>query len=1162
MSEAKTNNDSPAENPVNTESAIKFYEDRQIKVWKSLSSLDPIFGPGLASMYEGAIISMREKNPEKIHIVCHLARELSSILPLYKPDIPMSQKAPSTDQVLTGLRRIENILTSGEENTIKILEIVKALTLYLQNQQTQKNQLRAVVNNHPKLSRRPEYLNEEFVKQWMIVHKFFVKNAHYSELKSKNLSIKTSEGELTNNWRIFEELLYRILVNEPFFNAIAEIDRLISIKVPDSSNADELVRLIVEHEHRRYFFDQCSNSNWLALLNQRGAFSRPQEPIKQEEYIQFVVWPESQYLARIAAQKPQEVYNIIKNISSDNPSVLDNFMDAAINSPVGIAALYVKLIKDKGWMLKQYIFSLPDKAVSLIEKLSQGGKFKESISLAYELFKLRADKSISSDKESDTQFYSRHPNAKPYYDEWQFGEIVKKKIKTLATAMPAELFKIYSLRLSEAIEMEGKTNKPDDFYEFSHIWRPNLTHAHGRNEDAKNILVDGLLNLIEQNKDDVLIIEQLLEILSKKSYALFRRLEMFVLNLQSDKFLHRAEKILKDKKVIYAYNLRREYLPLLGKCFNKLSPQTQKEIIESVNAGPNIKRGAKQSKNQFDHICANWLILYLTPIEQNLPDEYKKIYTDLVKKYGKVEDDDGEIKTWVGGNSSPISIEELEKMTSSETVKYLSEYTEPSDPFSSFSSSGLGMNYSSVVSENPQKYVANCLILLENKIRPLYVYQFLYGLKEAIKNNRCFNWEPVTDLCLKMLKSDLKNLPEPLNQYEQNWHSVKRSVADLFGDGLGLKNCEIPAILRDKVWEILLHLTHDEEPTVEDERREGVINLDPMALAINSVRGEAMHAVITYGLWLARQQAKKANGTKNKMPEEMQQILDYHLNPSNDPSLAIRSIYGSRLPNIYYLDSEWAISKIHNIFPQETEAEQYLISALEGYLSNRVYGDVFNFMKDKYKFAIPLLGKNLGKAGYRGLDIDERLPQHLMVAFINYTSYDDLIEYFFKSSPAKIRGEAISFVGRVMREKYEFSKKDEMIKRIGQLWDTRLASTKDTEELTEFGWWFKNAPFDRKTTMARMQKTLELTNGIIDAPYEIIEELQNYASEMPLETITALSLIAKADREHHEYSYKKKEYAQIIRLVKMSGDVEATKKADDIINFLGSKGFIEFRELL
>lgn len=1161
------------EEPTNRGGALKFTEERQTKIWQALGRLDQKFGPRLASMYEGAILSIQGNNPEKISIVCHLARELSTILPIYIPGIPVRQKLPSSEQILKELDRIVEVLDSNDKptnNDTKIREIVKNLSSNFQNQLSQRDQIKAIVDTHPALGARPAYLNEEFVKQWMIVHEYFVKNSHHHELRNKNTS-SNSEADLEANWSTFEGLIHRVLVTEPFFNAIQEIDRILSISHPTENNADELVRLIVEFEHRRYFFDKCNNTDWLGLLSKRGAFLSPQGPIKRGEYIQFVGWPESQYLARIANQKPQEVYEIIKNLTSDNQSVLDDFLDAALKSPADTASKYVKIIIDKAWLRGLYNLRLPDKAADLMEKLAAEGRVDEAISLANEIFSLRIYEPVQASDDSNNQFSFVHPDAKPYFDEWQFGEIAQKKTKTLALVRPVDLFEVFVNKLQDALKLEKRydSKSEDDFYEYSHIWRPNLEHVRNPNrEDAKNILIDGLIDLININKDNADIINGFIKILQKYPQALFIRIEMSLYRIVSAAPLNEIEKRLADKKIIISYNLRREYLPLLEKYFTRLSKDAQSIILKSIDEGPNFKKTEEVSEEQFNAMIIRWQSLYYQRIEKYLVSPYKEKFENMSDKHGKVVDDDGEIRVaggWIG-DESPLSEDQLAELDAEKAIEYMRDYKEPEDSFPKSGSSGLGLIFSKIVSKTPGKYIPQADLLLKFKVKPLYVYQFLNGLRETIKINNKLDWKPVIELCYSVLFTNKTNEltgTDAVNNHELNWQSVRKAIVDLIGAILGDKDCDVPVELREAIWKILLELSADDDPTPEHEKKDGGGNLDPMTLAINTVRGEAMHAVVNYGLWLARNHRKEM-GTFI-MPKEMQQVLDKHLDISEDPSLAIRSVYGWRLPNIFYLNKEWVISKIDTIFPLQQEMQLFFMAAFEGYLSNGVYKDIFEVLKKVYWDAIALLGKKQDKVGYKAADIDDRLPQHLMIVYIRDPEHDDLIQHFFSNAPAKIRGQAINFLGRViLRELSSYADKEVVIERVGKLWDQRISGsgTAETEELREFGWWFKQSPFSHKDTIDRLLKTLDASKGAIDVAYEIIEELQNYAPELPAETITTLDLIARAEREYHEFSYKKEEYKEIIRRVKATKNVEATQKANELINFLGSKGFIEFRELL
>ena len=113
----------------------------------------------------------------------------------------------------------------------------------------------------------------------------------------------------------------------------------------------------------------------------------------------------------------------------------------------------------------------------------------------------------------------------------------------------------------------------------------------------------------------------------------------------------------------------------------------------------------------------------------------------------------------------------------------------------------------------------------------------------------------------------------------------------------GLESDSLPAHF-GKRRGILQELTEDPDPTPEDEAKFlSQPNSDPHSLSINTIRGDAMHAVVQYALWLRRAFEKAVNrealvaGGFEEMPE-VREVLERHLDPATDPSLTTRSVYG------------------------------------------------------------------------------------------------------------------------------------------------------------------------------------------------------------------------------------------------------------------------------
>lgn len=1155
-------NESELSKPYSDGGVTKFPDSRQRATWKELGVLDPMFGPRIANIYEGIVLSLEGNNPEKISIVSHLARELTGILSIYKSSLPVQQKQISEVQIRLELLKVVELLNSGTSTDADagVRNIIEDLLKKLPEQPNQREQLQSVVSDHPVLGARFPYFNDQFVKQWMRVNQFFVKNCHHHELRNKKDS-STTEDEMKRNWGVLKSLIHRLLVEEPFYGVIAELDKLLSVIEPTEGNADELMRHVVEPQHQRYFFDKCDNPKWLPFLENRGAFSSPQDSIEKDGYIQFVPWPESGYLARIADQADDAVFQIIEKLDTQNLSVLGNFVEAAIKSSPDVAEKYTDLIIRKKWLKGKYSLRLPGQISDLMEKLATAGKHEKALALADELFSVQGTGPIKISDDPDSPLRYTYPDAKPFYDEWQFEQIIKNKTSGLSQEKPVEIFGIYVRKLKEAIELEGKEGNKDNFYEYSHIWRPNITMArsHSR-EDVKNILLDEVVNLIQAYANNLEILKQFTRILKEQTYALFRRIEMHLYFVSQQNFEAETAAILSDERVIYAYNLRREFFPLLDKVFSTLSEEVQLKILSVIDKGPIFEKRDDFTDEEFARAQDGWRNRYYTPIKDHLPEKYRAKYDALAIKYGTPPEDTGELISW-NGSKSPLSKEELAVMSAEDTVQYFADYKTPDDPFERHSSNSLGMAFAEVVKENPQKYVSAISLFKEKKLRPMYFYNFIRGLKEFLQSSGQFQWEPVVNLCHDLIFQE-ELVSTPAHKDEQDWRTVRQTIADFLGDALGRGDNNPPVSLQEKVWDMVSELVEDPEPTPEAEKRDGEGGFDPMTLAINTVRGEAMHAVINYGLWVARNLGDKT--VEVKIPQKVTDVLDKHLDKTQDPSLAVHSIYGWRAPNISYLNKPWLEANKGKIFCKDSP--EYLLAAWEGYLSNNVIKEVLQTLKPLYFEFVPFLG-SFEKKGFRANDVDQRFPQHVMVAYVSDAENDDLVEFFFENAPAKARAEALNFAGRVvLRQQEGLRDKEQVLKRLAELWEKRISlpvETVEVEELQELGWWFKFSPVGKKETLELMAKTLELTKGKIDVPYEIVEELVKYVLEYPLESIKLLQLLAEAERESHEITYKRNEYREVFRLIKEGDNKDAKQIKDDVINHLGSKGLIEeFRDLL
>ncbi len=109
---------------------------------------------------------------------------------------------------------------------------------------------------------------------------------------------------------------------------------------PTPEQVDAVIRRLIHVGQIKYFFDRLENPNWVEPLWERGFFKNPPPSIsgERENTIAFPIWPESQYLARMAEHVPELVCEIIKKIpTTENARVLEDFLDATLAMPVPIS---------------------------------------------------------------------------------------------------------------------------------------------------------------------------------------------------------------------------------------------------------------------------------------------------------------------------------------------------------------------------------------------------------------------------------------------------------------------------------------------------------------------------------------------------------------------------------------------------------------------------------------------------------------------------------------------------------------------------------------------------------------------------------------------------------------------------------------------------------
>ena len=70
---------------------------------------------------------------------------------------------------------------------------------------------------------------------------------------------------------------------------------------------------------------------------------------------------------------------------------------------------------------------------------------------------------------------------------------------------------------------------------------------------------------------------------------------------------------------------------------------------------------------------------------------------------------------------------------------------------------------SQVIKEHPEEFGNSALLFYNKRIRPVYIHHLFWGLQQALRDRKCFNWNPVIDLALKIVRSKKLEIFEKSN---------------------------------------------------------------------------------------------------------------------------------------------------------------------------------------------------------------------------------------------------------------------------------------------------------------------------------------------------------------------------------------------------------------
>lgn len=980
-----------------------------------------------------------------------------------------------------------------------------------------------------------------------------------------------------------------------FYEGVIRLDKILLNEIIESKDLIILKKIISTNSLTNYFWRNLKQRDWIIVLKNSGFFEILSKSSTNNNELYITQSFVSEYLFNAVDKYPNEVIEIIKESNTDNDRVIWNFVRIGLTLDAKETAKLVSSVQK--WFNKLNMKStlFDSEIIKWIKHFSDSKQFDAAFKLLKILTTPKVQKPTRKrDKEVEKIIGKDRPKAVTVIDYYYLNELLSKGLGKLIEYDPQTLSKIFQNALERSIRIEYGHIKGN--LDLSYIWRAAI-EDHPQNYEHYE-LNDALLNALRNSSEAAtsrskeIGLEIIKEYLKHK-YSIFRRLAIHLLRLNYDNYSGFVDELIKDKELLKETDISHEYYILLRDIYEKLSTTDRKFIINSIR---DIKSYNKEAKREIQEKQIRYHHLEkLHFFENYLEGEDKEYYDQLKQEYqGEIIRDTTVWHESYVGEKSPLTIDEIDKKELPELWNLFKSFRKTDKGFDAPTPEGLARLFAAAVKKNPHKYLQTDLTPL-TLLKPNYAYWFINDVTELYKSEKYPELVPYIENLLDFINRIIRieNIPKRFtDDMGINFVGVKRRALDFIQ--MSIKSSQKGIIdlstYKNIIWEIIEYLCYyewDPEKSIENTKT----NMDPYTSAINSVRGNALIAVIDYALWYASR-TKDNFSSDVKYPnrfvgeDRIQKLLEDKLtNKQDDPSLAVHSVFGVYLANLAYLNYEWVKSNIENIFPSEKDKEIYWMTAWGGFINaSRFYNDLFKLFKPQFERAVGYLssGKQMVTSGF-GRSPEDSLSEHLVVACLN--GEDDirktysLLRRFAEIPNNPSATHAVQFIANLAKDEIIFRDLKELNRKsfwpqAKVFWEIRIdiankqrkkrkANEEDVfdREFSRYISWLDDLP--QEVTLKELERlladTIDINRKGWDLP-NLIEYLSKHSEQHPLIAIRLLNQLMDTKAPSHFYYRKEKEIEQILENAIKTNRNEGYYFADLIANTFGERGNYYFKD--
>ncbi len=954
---------------------------------------------------------------------------------------------------------------------------------------------------------------------------------------------------------------------------------------PNDAQLAQLQAQATRRENRAYFFDRLENPEWIQPLAERGYFDAPSGVVhdRGQGTVRFLPWPEGRYLLRMAPIAPAAVLAVLERLPpSGNPVSTQTALKTVGALPDDhFGQLAPKILE---WLEAHLASRFGDQfayeAAAAIARLARIGKVDMSVQVAKALLRPEPQPDGAASNEASASLSSRRAEPVSRLSDWQYDRAIRQLLPDLVDTAGLDAVRTFSSLLNDALRLRGREGKPDDEAGYSYIWRRAIEdHAQNSDSGVANVLVsavrDAAIRYASTSPDALEAVVTQLE----KGTCLHRRIAMHVL-AQADGCETLVSERIADRGLFDDHRLRHEYAFLVRHRFGDASAGARQRYLDWVYAGPDLEafrqwqpesNDTASAEDEESSYVAHWQRDWLSHVADHLPDHAAALYRRLVARCGEAEHPD--FVVWISADSgpgSPVSNDELNTWPLSKVIEYLQTWRPDAElRHISASMEDLGRVVEEAVAERASEFaaVAGSLATLD----PTYVRRCLDGFQSAIKSGVQFDWEPVLHLMSSVVGHSFEeDDDEPGWDRDHGWGWARGAAALLVQTGTGDNDNCIPFRFRETVWQILTVLLNDPDPLpAHDEAHAAsrTATMGPLTLSLNTNRGKAMHAVMSYASWCIRGLSEDHDGTETAFAElpEVRTLLTERLDPEVEPSVAVRAVYGGHLPQLDHIDTEWVTEQLPRIFPVSPEHASLRDAAWNTYICwCQPYDPMLSLLRTEYEAAI----ERVPSSGHRDLsnsnEADQKLGEHLVAFHWRGQLPRPFLERWFEVAGDALAAYSMEFVGRALRNT-EGEVPPEVLQRIRDLWDWRLDAIGDSPEqhpleASAFAPTFVSAKLDDDWSLATLETTLA-TGSPEWLGHDVIERLTEMAPSKPATATRLARQMLESATNEWDHATWEDPIRSLLNATMDAHDDETRDHREAIIDHYVTRGYYDFKNL-